>query len=143
MCASGSPLRFDLQCDRQAMCVCVLERIWTPLHIVWKLHWNLYQSGVVSPLRVALKAPTTHCVFRAVFTSALTRCAEIICGTCSPTPLGNIEKHQKNIWGTYSSNVSEMFHIWKRVGEHVLQMFSKCSPNVLQCSSPVGATLRL
>ena len=27
------------------MCVCVSERIWNPLHLVSKLHWNSYKSG--------------------------------------------------------------------------------------------------
>ena len=94
VCASGSPLRVDMQCDRQAMCVCVLERIWTPLHIVSKLHWNSYQSGVFLRCELLGKLPPLT-----VFPSGFHIRIDSLCGKqfgdmfpkCHPP--GNIEKH--------------------------------------------------
>jgi hypothetical protein len=96
-----------------------------------------------SPLRVVSKAPAIHCVFQAVFTSALIRCVENIRGTCSPSVI-HLET-LKNIRRTIGEHVPQLFPkcstLGKTVGEHVLHMFYKCSPNVLQCSPVLSELL--
>jgi hypothetical protein len=83
-----------------------------------------------SPLRVVSKAPAIHCVFQAVFTSALIRCVENIRGTCSPSVI-HLET-LKNIRRTIGEHVPQLFPKCSTLGKQLGNMFSTCFTNVLQ-----------